>query len=122
MPFRPIRTFCELSTDSERLLERAMTEQGLIARPDHILKVARTVAEIEETANIEPKHIAEAIQYPSLDRTYERSPRQLASSAQTSHPARRNNLLLSPPGGHYRRVSRFMPLIFLSRSLPQGAP
>jgi magnesium chelatase family protein len=71
MSSRPIRTFCELFTDCERLLERAMTEQGPSARADdRILKRACTVADIEETANIEPKHIGEAIQYPSLNRTY----------------------------------------------------
>jgi magnesium chelatase family protein len=71
MSSRHIRTFCELSPDCERLLERAMTQQGLSARAhDRILKVARTIADIEETAQIEPKHIAEAIQYRSLDRTY----------------------------------------------------
>jgi magnesium chelatase family protein len=71
MHSRHIRTFCELSADCERLLERAMTQQGLSARAhDRILKVARTVADLEDSANLEPKHIAEAIQYRSLDRTY----------------------------------------------------
>ena len=68
---RQIRAYCELSTDCERLLERAMAQQGLSARAhDRILKVARTIADLEGVPHIEPKHIAEAIQYRTLDRTY----------------------------------------------------
>jgi magnesium chelatase family protein len=68
---RHIRTFCELSPDCERLLERAMAQQGLTARAhDRILKVARTIADLEGIAALEPKHIAEAIQYRTLDRTF----------------------------------------------------
>jgi len=71
MGSRQIRTYCDLSTDCERLLERAITQQGLSARAhDRILKVARTVADLEQAAQIDPKHIAEAIQYRTLDRTY----------------------------------------------------
>jgi magnesium chelatase family protein len=71
MSARHIRTFCELSSDCERLLERAMSQQGLTARAhDRILKVARTVADLEGSQVIEPKHIAEAIQYRSLDRVF----------------------------------------------------
>jgi magnesium chelatase family protein len=71
MSSRYIRTFCELSGDCERLLERAMNQQGLSARAhDRILKVARTIADLEATAQLEPKHIAEAIQYRTLDRTF----------------------------------------------------
>jgi magnesium chelatase family protein len=71
MTSRHIRAFCELSAECERLIERAMSQQGLSARAhDRILKVARTVADLEDSANLEPKHIAEAIQYRSLDRTY----------------------------------------------------
>jgi magnesium chelatase family protein len=71
MSSRHIRLFCDFSPDCERLLERAVTQQGLSARAhDRILKVARTVADIEDTLHIEPKHIAEAIHYRSLDRNY----------------------------------------------------
>src|SRR5438067_6837022 len=68
---RHIRAFCELSADCERLLERAMTQQGLTARAhDRILKVARTIADLEGAPALVPKHIAEAIQYRSLDRSF----------------------------------------------------
>lgn len=71
MTAQNIRAFCELSPDCERLLERAMTQQGLTARAhDRILKVARTIADLEGVTAIEPKHIAEAIQYRSLDRVF----------------------------------------------------
>jgi magnesium chelatase family protein len=68
---RHMRTYCELSSDCERLLERAMTQQGLSARAhDRILKVARTIADLEGAAALGTKHIAEAIQYRTLDRTF----------------------------------------------------
>jgi magnesium chelatase family protein len=71
MGSRQIRQYCDLSTDCERLLERAITQQGLSARAhDRILKVARTIADVEGCAMIEPKHLAEAVQYRTLDRTY----------------------------------------------------
>ena len=71
MTAQNIRAFCELSPDCERLLERAMTQQGLTARAhDRILKVSRTIADLEGAKAIEPKHIAEAIQYRSLDRVF----------------------------------------------------
>ena len=66
-----IRKYCELSPDCERLLERAINQQGLSARAhDRILKVSRTIADLEGAPEIESKHIAEAIQYRTLDRTY----------------------------------------------------
>jgi magnesium chelatase family protein len=71
MSSRQIRAYCDLGSDSERMLERAMQQQGLSARAhDRILKVARTVADMEGNPQIESKHIAEAIQYRTLDRTY----------------------------------------------------
>jgi len=71
MTTQQIRNFCELSTDAERLLERAMQQQGLSARAhDRILKVARTIADLEAAPGIAVKHIAEAIQYRTLDRSY----------------------------------------------------
>ena len=66
-----IRLFCELNSDAERMLERAMQQQGLSARAhDRILKVARTVADLAGAAEIGVRHIAEAIQYRTLDRSY----------------------------------------------------
>ena len=71
MSTQQIRLFCELTSDAERLLERAMQQQGLSARAhDRILKVARTIADLEGAPEIVVKHIAEAIQYRTLDRSY----------------------------------------------------
>jgi magnesium chelatase family protein len=71
MSTQQIRTYCELSADAERLLERAMQQQGLSARAhDRILKVARTIADLEAADAIAVKHIAEAIQYRTLDRSF----------------------------------------------------
>src|SRR5882724_3048331 len=71
MSTQQIRIFCELGTDAERLLERAMQQQGLSARAhDRILKVARTIADLEAQPAITVGHIAEAIQYRTLDRSF----------------------------------------------------
>jgi magnesium chelatase family protein len=69
MNSRQIRKFCVLDSQSEELLERAMEKFGLSARAhSRILKIARTIADLAGTDNITSAHVAEAIQYRSLDR------------------------------------------------------
>jgi predicted ATPase with chaperone activity len=66
-----IRKYCAMNTDGEKLLENAITKLGLSARAhDRILKVARTIADLDAHENIEPRHLSEAIQYRTLDRSY----------------------------------------------------
>jgi magnesium chelatase family protein len=71
MPPKMIRKYCAISADGEKLLENAITRLGLSARAhDRILKVARTIADLDAAENIEPRHLSEAIQYRTLDRSY----------------------------------------------------
>ena len=64
-----LRTFAPLTKECSELLERAMQRLSLSARAyDRIIKVARTIADLERFENIEPQHISEAIGYRSLDR------------------------------------------------------
>jgi magnesium chelatase family protein len=71
MSARQIRDFCALDDQSEQLLEKAMLRQGLSARAhDRILKVSRTIADLDGSDNIQLNHISEAINYRSLDRNY----------------------------------------------------
>jgi magnesium chelatase family protein len=66
-----LRKHCAISADGEKLLENAVTRLGLSARAhDRILKVARTIADLEAAPSIEAKHLSEAIQYRTLDRSY----------------------------------------------------
>lgn len=69
MGSRQIRKFCEPVAGGHRLLEVVTEKLGFSARAyTLILKVARTIAELEGTESIREQHIAEAIQYRSLDR------------------------------------------------------
>ena len=64
-----LREFCPLTAESRMLLDRAMERLQLSARAyDRIIKVARTIADLEGAADIAPTHISEAITYRSLDR------------------------------------------------------
>jgi magnesium chelatase family protein len=69
MSTKQLQVFCKLNSDSQQLLKIAMTKLNLSARAyDRILKVARTIADLEKNKSITSEHIAEAIQYRSLDR------------------------------------------------------
>lgn len=69
MHVKQIREFCQLSEESKTLLKTAMEQLNLSARAyDRILKVSRTIADLANEQDIVSHHIAEAIQYRSLDR------------------------------------------------------
>ncbi len=66
---KQIRRHCQVGDEGQRLLETAMERLGFSARAyDRILKVARTIADLVPEESLHPQHIAEAIQYRSLDR------------------------------------------------------
>lgn len=67
---RHLKKYCQIGEESKSLLEQAIDKLGLSARAyTRILKIARTIADLEGLENITSPHIAEAIQYRSLDRT-----------------------------------------------------
>ena len=69
MTSREFELFCKIDSAGSQLLKIAMDKMGLSARAyDRILKVARTIADLDQAENIDSNHIAEAIQYRSLDR------------------------------------------------------
>jgi len=69
MDTRDIRKFCPIDMDSKSLVRAAILRLGLSARAyDRILKVARTIADLEGVDSIQKVHVAEAIQYRTLDR------------------------------------------------------
>jgi magnesium chelatase family protein len=66
---RDIRAFCRVTDGADALLKTALTRLGLSARAYHrILKIARTIADLDRAPDLQPKHVSEAIQYRSLDR------------------------------------------------------
>jgi magnesium chelatase family protein len=70
MNSKMVRQYCALDADSDKLLEFTMTKLGFSARAyDRILKVARTIADLEGSESIQKKHMLEAISYRSLDRS-----------------------------------------------------
>ena len=70
MTEKQIKNFCQIGEESHKLIEMAIEKLGFSARAvNRILKVSRTIADLENKENIEPAHIAEAIQYRSLDRS-----------------------------------------------------
>lgn len=70
---RDLREYCRVDERSESLLRRAINRLGFSARAYHrVLKIARTIADLEGGVEIAPQHVAEAIQYRSLDRLMRR--------------------------------------------------
>ena len=66
-----IRKYCQLESDAEQMLKTAMEEMGLSARAhDKILRISRTIADLDDAERIGSHHLSEAINYRTLDRSY----------------------------------------------------
>ena len=64
-----IRKYCQLDAKGQDLLNKAMTKHNLSARAyDRILKMSRTIADLDNSENIQFSHVAEAINYRNLDK------------------------------------------------------
>ena len=71
MASKQIREFCLIDDNGNQLLRQAIQKLGLSARAyDRILKVSRTIADLDNADKIAPQHLSEAIQYRSLDRDF----------------------------------------------------
>lgn len=71
MGSKEVRKYCQIDREGQALLKSAMDQLGLSARAyDRIIKVSRTIADLEGALNIKPEHLAEAIQYRNLDREF----------------------------------------------------
>ena len=69
MDARAIQKFCPLDAECEGILEKVINKMGLSARAfSRIIKLSRTIADLDKTDNIEPRHILEAASYRFLDR------------------------------------------------------
>src|SRR5271155_2877017 len=103
-----VRKHCVISADGEKLLENAITRLGLSARADdRILKVARTIADLEGATRIEPKHVSEAIQYGTPDRSYwaeDGSRRYAATVDSPQRHLRRAKRPFNPESWHLRAI------------------
>jgi magnesium chelatase family protein len=71
IPHAQLRTLCALDDSGERTLEMAVRRMNLSARAhDRMLRVARTIADLDRSETVSAKHLAEAVQCRNLDRNY----------------------------------------------------
>ena len=98
MGTRDIKKYCAVKPEAEKLLEVAINKLGLSARAySRVLKVSRTIADLEGSEEIQPSHVSEAIQYRSLDRRIQDSltPRAMVSATGTLRQVTKQSTLLA---------------------------